>query len=292
MSNAASLSSMKKDELVALCKEHGITGYSKLKKDELVALLTEALKDDAAPAAAEAPAEKKAPAKKCCTKKETANSDLSRCCTALVNLWGIAPATLVAAVYNYQHNAALSAADVIAAAPCTVVENELIHDALVGKEDELKALRKKQATSCNYNYYIPSGSHIDELQSDDFREKTHEFIAMCEFMVRSFNMSEEAAHDNTSRILNYLNDESDISRLMGELAGSGIRFEDDVQFRNFAILMDKMKDASRFWGFCGHTPSEVANYAPKRSTAHVYKVGRNDPCPCGSGKKYKKCCGR
>ncbi|MBT7735007.1 MAG: hypothetical protein HN707_08860, partial [Verrucomicrobia bacterium] len=21
------------------------------------------------------------------------------------------------------------------------------------------------------------------------------------------------------------------------------------------------------------------------------KVGRNDPCPCGSGKKHKKCCG-
>ncbi|MFB6240325.1 MAG: SEC-C metal-binding domain-containing protein, partial [Gemmatimonadota bacterium] len=21
------------------------------------------------------------------------------------------------------------------------------------------------------------------------------------------------------------------------------------------------------------------------------KVGRNEPCPCGSGKKYKKCCG-
>lgn len=26
------------------------------------------------------------------------------------------------------------------------------------------------------------------------------------------------------------------------------------------------------------------------STPH--KVGRNEPCPCGSGKKYKKCCGR
>ncbi|MBE6015464.1 MAG: SEC-C domain-containing protein [Lachnospiraceae bacterium] len=23
-----------------------------------------------------------------------------------------------------------------------------------------------------------------------------------------------------------------------------------------------------------------------------HKVGRNDPCPCGSGKKYKKCCGK
>ena len=30
---------------------------------------------------------------------------------------------------------------------------------------------------------------------------------------------------------------------------------------------------------------------PKRKTA-AQKVGRNDPCPCGSGKKYKKCCGR
>lgn len=26
--------------------------------------------------------------------------------------------------------------------------------------------------------------------------------------------------------------------------------------------------------------------------AVLKKVGRNDPCPCGSGKKYKKCCGR
>jgi SWIM/SEC-C metal-binding protein len=24
----------------------------------------------------------------------------------------------------------------------------------------------------------------------------------------------------------------------------------------------------------------------------VEKVGRNDPCPCGSGKKYKQCCGK
>ncbi len=29
--------------------------------------------------------------------------------------------------------------------------------------------------------------------------------------------------------------------------------------------------------------------APVRSGI---KVGRNDPCPCGSGKKYKECCGR
>ena len=34
-------------------------------------------------------------------------------------------------------------------------------------------------------------------------------------------------------------------------------------------------------GSAGHTPSRS-----------VKKVGRNDPCPCGSGKKHKKCCGK
>jgi hypothetical protein len=33
------------------------------------------------------------------------------------------------------------------------------------------------------------------------------------------------------------------------------------------------------------------NYTPKQPI-QVPKVGRNDPCPCGSGKKYKKCCMR
>jgi len=31
--------------------------------------------------------------------------------------------------------------------------------------------------------------------------------------------------------------------------------------------------------------------APGQPARSSHKVGRNDPCPCGSGKKYKKCCG-
>ncbi|RCV63967.1 hypothetical protein C5S53_11155 [Methanophagales archaeon] len=29
----------------------------------------------------------------------------------------------------------------------------------------------------------------------------------------------------------------------------------------------------------------IENFSKKKK-----KIGRNDPCPCGSGKKYKKCC--
>ena len=32
--------------------------------------------------------------------------------------------------------------------------------------------------------------------------------------------------------------------------------------------------------------------SPRTVVRSTPKVGRNDPCPCGSGKKYKQCCGR
>ena len=40
----------------------------------------------------------------------------------------------------------------------------------------------------------------------------------------------------------------------------------------------------------GSAAKPEARKEPVRKTA-AEKVGRNDPCPCGSGKKYKKCCG-
>ena len=52
--------------------------------------------------------------------------------------------------------------------------------------------------------------------------------------------------------------------------------------------------------FEGKTPAEVSAENPSLYSfkkVETYRrpeprIGRNDPCPCGSGKKYKKCCGK
>ena len=36
---------------------------------------------------------------------------------------------------------------------------------------------------------------------------------------------------------------------------------------------------------------EVSSNAPPAMPVESHKIGRNDPCTCGSGKKFKKCCG-
>ena len=44
------------------------------------------------------------------------------------------------------------------------------------------------------------------------------------------------------------------------------------------------------WALKGHTFEELEDM-PRPTTVRVgKKIGRNDPCPCGSGKKYKNCC--
>src|SRR5262245_53498001 len=40
----------------------------------------------------------------------------------------------------------------------------------------------------------------------------------------------------------------------------------------------------------GRSLSQGLNSVHSGRTRSAMKVGRNDPCPCGSGKKYKKCC--
>ncbi len=44
-------------------------------------------------------------------------------------------------------------------------------------------------------------------------------------------------------------------------------------------------------GLAGSAQQEAAQPAKAKTVRKGKKVGRNDPCPCGSGKKYKKCCG-
>jgi uncharacterized protein YecA (UPF0149 family) len=39
-------------------------------------------------------------------------------------------------------------------------------------------------------------------------------------------------------------------------------------------------------------PNKSSNSKPQPIVNDGPKVGRNDPCPCGSGKKYKNCCGK
>lgn len=72
--------------------------------------------------------------------------------------------------------------------------------------------------------------------------------------------------------------------------------ETGVMTSNFGQKVKQINDVlSRHFHLADDEPEYMSPYdwlAPTKPFIAVKEPGRNDPCPCGSGKKYKKCCGR
>lgn len=58
----------------------------------------------------------------------------------------------------------------------------------------------------------------------------------------------------------------------------------------FHIQIEQKVEREEVAKVTGTNKDDSVAKQPKRRDAA--KVGRNDPCPCGSGRKYKQCCGR
>lgn len=54
----------------------------------------------------------------------------------------------------------------------------------------------------------------------------------------------------------------------------------------FPLPFERLYSKTEVQAPAGYLKTEAGNLI------HAEKAGRNDPCPCGSGKKYKKCCGQ
>ena len=65
----------------------------------------------------------------------------------------------------------------------------------------------------------------------------------------------------------------------------------NLQFQAPAKTMERGKSAIEKEA-SSNAQNKPDNIAVKSRNKSGEKVGRNDPCPCGSGKKYKKCCGK
>lgn len=70
---------------------------------------------------------------------------------------------------------------------------------------------------------------------------------------------------------------------------------------DFEKVYWKMHEAKADWLFelpswdnvlSAERRAEMTKEYRQSKIVHREKVGRNDPCPCGSGKKYKACCGK
>ncbi len=91
-----------------------------------------------------------------------------------------------------------------------------------------------------------------------------------------------------------LNNEMDVEKVT---ASSSIQLDIDLEKLYFNMLAAGAKYLYTLpqWDdiLSDEKRTEITkNYKRSKTVVKAKKIGRNDPCPCGSGKKYKYCCGR
>lgn len=84
---------------------------------------------------------------------------------------------------------------------------------------------------------------------------------------------------------------------VAQAAKLGIRGDKNLRYIIAGIIdLDSIPKEKRHLEIgIDENPVPLVNFLPDLNTKTIIadkKPGRNEPCPCGSGKKYKKCCGK
>ena len=274
------LGKLKKQELVEIAKHHGLTGYSKLKKDDLVKRLLETI-----------------------DLKETIllEDKLLEYCKSAMFLYGVINKETLLGLYNYYETNKIFYLQIEHwITKGNFVDSDFVYrDGYIIsnwlKEDDLwKSILEIQA---KYAFYVPT-------KKEDFL-----YYGKAENQVPGKIYNELRAYLRTDKklseyyigaVCNIVNDlifadyqkATILEKIVKLQMGSTYLFKTRQDIKLLSIYIDKIMQNTRLIRYRGHTAIELGLIKGDSIIGPLRKFYPNDRCPCGSGKKYKICCGR
>ncbi|MFD2630111.1 SEC-C metal-binding domain-containing protein [Oceanobacillus kapialis] len=137
----------------------------------------------------------------------------------------------------------------------------------------------------------------------DYIERNKSYMQLVEYLSGNYEMDNDEADE--------IVEECVYATLIGDELGKIMHYLSNIlEFKNMETLQElsdyvvSLMNNTKQWLLKGYTPIEISEQSEKElapfmkakrnqpEQAENKKVGRNETCPCGSGKKYKKCCGK
>ncbi|GIP50384.1 zinc chelation protein SecC [Paenibacillus sp. J53TS2] len=228
-----------------------------------------------------------------------------------INLYGIiAPAKLVE-IINAQNGGE------------SISEEELLQqlESFLQRTDQYFELRKGYIASLDMEdkefedlvdkvqgkpHFVPDQQELFKYADHDYFEITPQLTALREFVTKEFRLDPESAEYLVDDIQLSCSMEASLQDLLYEFERRDLDFTSQQQAQQTVALITDVYDHTRMWSNAGHTLDELRQMqemsgdqpATPSIRGHIVqqvrsnKIGRNEPCPCGSGLKYKKCCGK
>lgn len=234
---------------------------------------------------------------------------------ALTHLYGLVHKDKAAEIFNLQNETKVEAEainNIMNNPPKDLAKNFVeidgeyfVHESIMEFDDLNELLRQRKGKP----FYIPEQEELLKYKDETYFEVTKQYQTLLSYVTRNiFDGDETAAEMLCEDIQGICRFDFSVQEIFEVINTSDVVFESDKQVSELMQLVMELANHTRIWENNGHTPDEIfGKYEKPRlrllsdkpfdfGRAEIFdfkskkKVGRNDPCPCGSGKKYKKCC--
>lgn len=228
---------------------------------------------------------------------------------ALTNLYGLVSVQVVTDIYNDQNEEWLTEDDVavylsedLSKHYVYSYKGHFVHETIMEFND-FKSMKKKKADK---PYYIPDKEELLKYSNMSYYELPKQYDDLLDYVKKNFfPKDDKKAEMLCENIRSECIDDFNLSQVFHYFNLFEVNFKDENQASEVMDLVMNLSNSVRLWENNGYTPNELFEKLEKPNLKPLpnkpfdsnvidiksrLKIGRNDPCPCGSGKKYKRCC--
>ncbi len=166
---------------------------------------------------------------------------------------------------------------------------------------------KESPLATSLEYSLPTRREIEAYTAFGLDSTNYYYRQAVNFIYNNQGDSYDAANELMKKIAVWCVTDGNLEEIFDFVQQSEMPITAS-QFEFLLNILGELSDRTRKQSLKGHRHCDVEGAQPivmprlvvrrTESTEPAepirvgQKIGRNDPCPCGSGKKYKKCCGR
>ena len=165
-------------------------------------------------------------------------------------------------------------------------QHDLMHESLMNPE----ALQQAQRQQGSLGYADLPYDKLYDAGQDGYIESTGAYRALAQYFMQKKELDVLQAAEAVRSITIIIQNGYGMKEIVGFLADNQLKMDNGQDTDELYRLIGEYNNTMPLWMLKGHTLADAASQSRPAVVREGRKIGRNEPCPCGSGKKYKNCC--
>jgi len=233
------------------------------------------------------------------------NSMLREFIISILNLYGVVEVSWAVTLFNKYYAPEVSKEEMtnlVKNDMRLVCQSKIMDNYIV--EETIYALDKNNfkdfvEATVDRDYFIPSQELLEKVNDETYYEPSLQVEKLKSHIRTKYLQDETVIEESVIAVTMIARVDCDktgktMELILEELTNLGVEFGSLADINEMIKHIIPVINVTRKWINKGFTAQELSPHTFDHRTGQKVKVldvGRNAPCPCGSGKKYKKCCG-